>query len=452
MGWGRRSALDDVFKEIAVMKLVDHPNILRLHEVLDDDETGNIYIVLDLMEHGSCEPQEHGLEFFPEERARRYFNDTLLGLEELHNQGILHHDIKPENLLLSAEDRVKIGDLGIAQVAVPAEWEGDGIKHTSDELRREEICTSWSGTPAFLAPEVASGSESFDGAPVDVWALGVSLWRMLLGGLPFFSEVSEIELYDMIATQPVVLPETGPTISAAARELLTQILDKEPEKRLTLAGLRTAAFVTADGAEPLPDPLHTARFEPTNDQIRAAVTRLRMGGLASALAHTHSAGQHAHRTHMIRKFDADGDGLLSFGELAALIESKGVSLQIESLQMVWEEFNEGSGSGIFQGGIDRTNADRMLKFIEEELRHGTLHLVESIERAHADKDDDGKLSYIEVEQLIKEKGDENVAAVAPAALAAAFRKFDAEDRGWIDGEDFAATWKLIQEFSADKTE
>ena len=51
MGWGRRSALDDVFKEIAVMKLVDHPNILRLHEVLDDDETGNIYIVLDLMEH-----------------------------------------------------------------------------------------------------------------------------------------------------------------------------------------------------------------------------------------------------------------------------------------------------------------------------------------------------------------------------------------------------------------
>ena len=111
-----------------------------------------------------------------------------------------------------------------------------------------------------------------------------------------------------------------------------------------------------------------------------------------------------------------------------------------------------SGSGIFQGGIDRTNADRMLKFIEEELRHGTLHLVESIERAHADKDDDGKLSYIEVEQLIKEKGDENVAAVAPAALTAAFRKFDAEDRGWIDGEDFAVAWKLIQEFSADKTE
>ena len=133
-----RSALDDVFKEIAVMKLVDHPNILRLHEVLDDDETGNIYIVLDLMEHGSCEPQEHGLEFFPEERARRYFNDTLLGLEELHNQGIMHHDIKPENLLLSAEDRVKIGDLGIAQVAVPAEWDGDGITHTSDELRRAE--------------------------------------------------------------------------------------------------------------------------------------------------------------------------------------------------------------------------------------------------------------------------------------------------------------------------
>eukprot|EP01045_Picozoa_sp_COSAG04_P030661 COSAG04_NODE_5403_length_1630_cov_1.102547_2_plen_450_part_01 len=427
MGWGRRSALDDVFKEIAVMKLVDHPNILRLHEVLDDDETGNIYIVLDLMEHGSCEPQEHGLEFFPEERARRYFNDTLLGLEELHNQGIMHHDIKPENLLLSAEDRVKIGDLGIAQVAVPAEWDGDGITHTSDELRRAEICTSWSGTPAFLAPEVASGSESFDGAPVDVWALGVSLWRMLLGGLPFLSEVSEIELYDMIATQPVVLPETGPTISAAARELLTQILDKEPEKRLALAGLRTAAFVTADGAEPLPDPLHTARFEPTNDQIRAAVTRLRMGGLASALAHTHSAGQrapHAHDpqvrrgrrrppllrraggTHRVQRrlaadrVVADGMGRVQRG-VSTNVCKRRVSLGCVLTPMA---LCCRSGSGIFQGGIDRTNADRMLKFIEEELRHGTLHLVESIERAHADKDDDGKLSYIEVEQLIKEKG------------------------------------------------
>lgn len=101
MGWGKRTQLDAVFEEIAVMKMLDHPNILRLHEVLDCDNTGAIYIVLDLMPHGTCEPKEHNLPCFPEERARRYFNDALLGLEELHNQGILHHDIKPENLLLT---------------------------------------------------------------------------------------------------------------------------------------------------------------------------------------------------------------------------------------------------------------------------------------------------------------------------------------------------------------
>lgn len=185
MGWGRRTALDSVFEEIAVMKLLDHPNVLKLHEVMDDDHRGKIFLVVEYMPHGSCDPKEHGLEFFEEERARRYFNDTLLGLEELHNHGILHHDIKPENLLLTQDDRVKIGDLGIAQVCVPAEWDSDGVQHDDEELRKVEVCTSWAGTPAFLAPEVARGLDSFDGAPVDIWALGVSLWHMVMGTLPF---------------------------------------------------------------------------------------------------------------------------------------------------------------------------------------------------------------------------------------------------------------------------
>jgi serine/threonine protein kinase len=256
MGWGRRTALDAVFEEIAVMKLLDHPNVLKLHEVMDDNATGKILIVLDYMAHGSCEPKEHGLEFFPEERARQYFNDTLLGLEELHNQGILHHDLKPENLLLTEHDQVKIGDLGIAQVCVPVEWNDDGVQHDDEELRRAEICTSWAGTPAFLAPEVASGQDSFDGAPVDIWALGVSLWHMTMDSMPFCESArarqpqpqpqprtseqhtsthavatthpvantqhrargcgcsagadSEYELYQAIADQPVVLAEDAP--------------------------------------------------------------------------------------------------------------------------------------------------------------------------------------------------------------------------------------------------
>lgn len=71
------------------------------------------------------------------------------------------------------DDRVKIGDLGIAQIAVPVEWETDGLQHDDADLQKAEICTSWVGTPAFLAPEVASGQDKFDGVPVDVWALGV---------------------------------------------------------------------------------------------------------------------------------------------------------------------------------------------------------------------------------------------------------------------------------------
>eukprot|EP01047_Picozoa_sp_COSAG01_P061066 COSAG01_NODE_7573_length_3143_cov_2.026938_7_plen_76_part_00 len=60
-----------VFEEIAVMKVVAHPHVLRLHSVIDDQQAGKIYLIIDLASHGSCEPAEHGLSFFPEERARR---------------------------------------------------------------------------------------------------------------------------------------------------------------------------------------------------------------------------------------------------------------------------------------------------------------------------------------------------------------------------------------------
>ena len=289
MGWGTRTALDLVFEEIAVMKLLDHPNVLKLHEVMDDDHRGKIFLVVEYMPHGSCDPKEHGLEFFEEERARRYFNDTLLGLEELHNHGILHHDIKPENLLLTQDDRVKIGDLGIAQVCVPAEWDSDGVQHDNEELRKAEVCTSWAGTPAFLAPEVARGLDSFDGAPVDIWALGVSLWHMLMGSLPFceyhripcahvpmealrsrslmVGADSEYELYIAIADGPVVLPTDAP-ISAAARELLIGgeangsrgILAKDAASRMTIAQIRESDFVSKGGTEPLPPSLHVRNY------------------------------------------------------------------------------------------------------------------------------------------------------------------------------------------------
>ena len=185
-------------------------------------------------------------------------------------------------------------------MAVPAEWDTDGVQHDDEDLRKAEVCTSWAGTPAFLAPEVASGQDSFDGAPVDVWALGVSLWHMMIDGMPFWAD-SEYEMYVAISEQPVVVPEGAP-FSAAARELLIGsggdgsggVLSKASAQRLTIAQIRESAFVTSDGAEPLAASVHVARFQPTEKQIRGAVTRLGMVQLTHVISSAHHLAHHAH--------------------------------------------------------------------------------------------------------------------------------------------------------------
>ncbi|XP_050548029.1 calcium/calmodulin-dependent protein kinase kinase 1 [Daktulosphaira vitifoliae] len=226
--------LDKVYREIALLKKLDHPNVVKLVEVLEDPDEDHLYLVFELLEGGEV-MQVPGDPPMSESKARAYFRDILMGLEYLHFQRIVHRDIKPSNLLIGANGHVKIADLGVCN-----EFEG-----TNDLL------SSSAGTPAFTAPEVLDlTTTTYSGKALDMWALGCTLYAFVYGKLPYDAD-SVLTVHEQIRTQPVqwpVEPETSPQLV----HLLHRLLDKNPDTRITLPAVKQHDWVTKNGAEPLP--------------------------------------------------------------------------------------------------------------------------------------------------------------------------------------------------------
>ncbi|KAG8387695.1 hypothetical protein BUALT_Bualt02G0048000 [Buddleja alternifolia] len=224
------TAMTDVFREVLIMKVLSHPNIVNLVEVIDDPTTDHFYMVLEYVEgKWVCEgagPQG-GLG---ENTARKYLRDVVSGLMYLHAHNIVHGDIKPDNLLVTASGTVKIGDFSVSQV-----FEDD-----NDELRRSP------GTPVFTAPECCLGV-TYHGKAADTWAVGVTLYCMILGNYPFLGETLQ-DTYDKIVNNPLLLPDD---MNPLLKNLLEGLLCKDPRQRLTLEDVAQHAWVIGEDG-PIP--------------------------------------------------------------------------------------------------------------------------------------------------------------------------------------------------------
>ncbi|WWC61071.1 uncharacterized protein I303_103649 [Kwoniella dejecticola CBS 10117] len=145
----------EIRKEIAIFKKVNHPNVVRMKEIIDDPESSKIYMIMEWCENGEIHWKEaEGSPALTVGETRKIFRDTLLGLEYLHHQGIIHRDIKPSNLLRAADNTVKISDFGCSHFsealrAAAAQPGPEGDAYVDDiELAKT------AGSPAFFAPEM----------------------------------------------------------------------------------------------------------------------------------------------------------------------------------------------------------------------------------------------------------------------------------------------------------
>eukprot|EP01061_Rhynchopus_euleeides_P011322 TRINITY_DN20895_c0_g3_i3.p1 TRINITY_DN20895_c0_g3~~TRINITY_DN20895_c0_g3_i3.p1 ORF type:complete len:236 (+),score=86.05 TRINITY_DN20895_c0_g3_i3:281-988(+) len=160
-------------REIAVMKLLDHENVVKLYEVLQTQR--HIYLVLEVVTGGELFDRIVAAKRFDEKTARGFFQQLILGLYYCHTQQVAHRDLKPENLLLDGRDNLKITDFGLSNLQRGAlnDPKGGGAM-------LQTVC----GTPNYVAPEVLKEA-GYNGITADIWSCGVILFVMLAGYLPF---------------------------------------------------------------------------------------------------------------------------------------------------------------------------------------------------------------------------------------------------------------------------
>lgn len=218
-----RGGLENVRREIAIMRSLDHPNIVRLLDVIDREDSMKLYIFMELS--NGCTVQEL-MERAPQKRlppgqAQSFFAQLIEGLAYIHSRNIVHRDIKPSNLMLATDGVLKIADFGVAEFL--------------DKFDAEGRITRTVGSPAFQAPEIARGNGMFLGRKVDAWAAGVTLYMMLTGEAPFKGS-NQFELFRNIGRGEFHMPSD--LIDEECQDLLRRLMEVNPEVRSTVDDLR----------------------------------------------------------------------------------------------------------------------------------------------------------------------------------------------------------------------
>lgn len=219
---------EDVKREIAVMKKLLHPNVLRLFEVLDDPKVNKMYLILEYMKKGDMvnvlksrsgdkSSNETDFNFQPLSDLELWniFRQVAAGIRYLHYQNVVHGDIKPQNLLIGEEGVVKIADFGISKML-----------HASGQKLADA-----SGTPAFMSPELFDTGKAFSGQLADIWALGATMWMLKFGNPPFVAK-NIVALSNKIQNDPLVFPTDD--VEMKLQDLLENMLAKDANKRLSL--------------------------------------------------------------------------------------------------------------------------------------------------------------------------------------------------------------------------
>ncbi|GAA5834744.1 hypothetical protein JCM11251_003651 [Rhodosporidiobolus azoricus] len=207
-------------REIVIMKLIEHPNVLRLMDVWETN--GELYLIMEYVEGGELFDYLVSKGRLHADEARHYFQQIISGVDYCHRFNICHRDLKPENLLLDSEKNIKIADFGMAALE-----RGGKLLETS--------C----GSPHYASPEIVAGL-NYHGSSSDIWSCGIILFALLNGNLPF--DHADIRtLLSLVKKGQFRMP---PELPADAQDLIRRMLIVDPERRITMEDIRRHPWVT----------------------------------------------------------------------------------------------------------------------------------------------------------------------------------------------------------------
>ncbi|XP_033499108.1 MAP/microtubule affinity-regulating kinase 3a isoform X14 [Epinephelus lanceolatus] len=215
------NSLQKLFREVRIMKILNHPNIVKLFEVIETERT--LYLVMEYASGGEVFDYLVAHGRMKEKEARAKFRQIVSAVQYCHQKHIVHRDLKAENLLLDADMNIKIADFGF-----------------SNEFTMGNKLDTFCGSPPYAAPELFQGKK-YDGPEVDVWSLGVILYTLVSGSLPFDGQNLK-ELRERVLRGKYRIPFY---MSTDCENLLKRFLVLNPAKRGTLEQIMKDRWINA---------------------------------------------------------------------------------------------------------------------------------------------------------------------------------------------------------------
>lgn len=229
-----RNQVEQAFAERDIMSFTDNPFVVSLYCSFEAKRF--LCLVMEYVEGGDLATLLKNMGPLPVDLARFYFAETVLAVEYLHNHGIVHRDLKPENLLITALGHIKLTDFGLSKIGLMNLATNMCEEHLNkrEKETKEFTDNSVCGTPEYIAPEVISRQGY--GKPVDWWSMGITLYELLIGCVPFFGETPE-ELFAHVINDEITWPEEDDwPLPEDAKDIITKLLKQNPVERLGTGG------------------------------------------------------------------------------------------------------------------------------------------------------------------------------------------------------------------------
>lgn len=402
-------------EEMAIMKLLDHPNIVRLYETLEDAR--NVYLVLELCTGGELFDRIVEAGNFTEQVAAKCVQAMLRAVNYMHQNYIMHRDLKPENWLVASDEEIgktdlKLIDFGLSKRFTPGEY-----------------ASTKAGTPYYVAPEVLEGRYA---EKSDVWSIGVIMYILLCGNPPFSGNDTVAVLDSVKRARPQFDRKEWKSVSSEAKNMLKLLLLRDVNSRPAAHDALTNAWITNMTEAGDTKLANTATIN--NLKTFAVANKLKKASL-NVIATQLTDVAIKDLKDMFMSMDENNDGTLSIGELKDGLKRAGLTIPQDLSDMMESIDTDGSGVIDYSEFIAATMDKR--KYIQEDVCWRAFKVF--------DTDGSGTIDREELKKLLCSDSITDVMQVtyAEAEVDKIMKEVDLNGDGNIDFDEFLAMMRKM---------
>ncbi|KRW99188.1 Protein kinase-like domain [Pseudocohnilembus persalinus] len=368
--------------DVAILQKLTHPSVMKTFEFYSDENM--FYIVSEYCEGGSLMDRLQQQELFSEKEAANVVKQLLEAINYSHSQGYMHRDLKLDNAVIDKKTPSEKLDYSVKVIDY-----GCSTKFKKGQ-KFNEIC----GTPLYMAPELLK--KNYD-EKVDVWAIGCIMYILLSGYYPFFGESLE-EIFRKILVQEIVFHETINECSEDAKNLVLQLLNKNPSQRPSCSEALKHPWFQNAPVNKLPDEL---KKEALNNLKKSnAKSNFQQAVLSYITQQLVTKAEQKNLEVAFKEIDVDGNGTLSKEELKKYFEKFMLPEEVEkNIDQLMSKIDEDNTGTIDYNEFIKANVDLNQTLSDKNLKTAFDFF---------DKDGNGTISFNELEEILAENTQKKV--------------------------------------------